>query len=601
MKLVYLHGVGDGDVDRGWLAGLNEGLEAQKLSPISDDDIIAPLYADILLSPDAEAPIPKPTAQGAKADVSAERAEFLNRQIEAARAVGADPSVQSLGFPLLDVEPPEWALGKLKGALPEKLFANEIGQIKAYAYQKGIRGAVLQRVLSQLPAEGEVVIVGHSLGSVVTVDLISRLPRNIDVRRVVTIGSPANTALFTTSRRELIGNFPYGSTDSWLNFFSPRDPVTRARGLAGVFADVQDFRVDIGGAGHRSKVYLRNTAVARAVGTAFHSSPLTPPRTSRVTTSLNDDLAALILELHFRYAVRDAITDKKVQPRYAEAARIKRAELVAEIWEADSNGIPLPREFHQLAEGKTPGIPNYWTVKGLIEQLTILALSDLIAPFEIDIEDAAFKALPSIASKSGLPPGFGGELESVVRAFNATITKMTKPGANWGRIAFAAAGVAVIAIAPYSLFALAPTGAAGAAALSGGLAALGPGGMAGGIAAIGGIAGTGAAITTAAAVGGRVDGARLNSGQLLLATAVAYAQHKFGHDYDEDIWRKATAVSAELSAQVNTVEPISDPKSRSLTALIAERDLARNLVTFLESNGLVPADAQQIDLENDQR
>ena len=597
MKLVYLHGVGDGDVDRGWLTGLNEGLKAQKLPPISEDDVIAPLYADILSSADAEAAVPKPTSHGDKIDVLTERAQFLNRQIEASRAVGADPSVQSLGFPLMDVDPPDWALGKLKGALPEKLFAGQIGQIKAYAYQRGIRGAVLQHVLSHIPDGEEIVIVGHSLGSVVTVDLLSRLPQDIDVRRVVTIGSPANTKLFTASRRELIGNFPYSSIDSWLNFFSPRDPITRARGLAGVFADVQDFRVDIGQAGHGSNFYLQNRAVARAVGTAFHQSKLTPARTSRVTTALTDDLAALILELHFRYAVRASITDRKVKARYSEAVRSKRADLVAQIWDADANGIPLPREFHKLAEGETPDVPNYWSTPRLIEQLTILALSDLIAPFEIDIEDAGLKAIPHISKKVGLTKDFALELQEIIRGFNETITKMTKPGANWGRIAFAAAGVAVIAIAPYSLVALAPAGAAGAAALTGGLAALGPGGMVGGIAAIGGIAGTGAAITTAAAVGGRVDGARLNSGQLLLACAVAYAQRSLGHDYDDDIWLKASAVAAELEAQVNTVEAISDPKSRSLSALIAERDLAQNLVTFLEAKDLMPADTPTPALE----
>ncbi|OZG26375.1 hypothetical protein BH683_023675 [Williamsia sp. 1138] len=308
-------------------------------------------------------------------------------------------------------------------------------------------------------------------------------------------------------------------------------------------------------------------------------------------------MAALILELHFRYAVRDSINDKKVSARYSEAIRIKRADLVAQIWDADANGIPLPRELHKLAEGDTPKIPDHWTVAGLIEQLTILALSDLIAPFEIDIDDAAFKALPIISEKAGQSTSFGPELRSIVRVFNESITKMTKPGANWGRIAFAAAGVAVIAIAPYSLIALAPAGAAGAAALTGGLAALGPGGMVGGLAAIGGIASTGAAITTAAAVGGRGERGQLNSGQLLLATAVAFAQKSFGHEFDDAIWLKASAAAAELSAQTNTVEAISDSKSRSLSALISERDLAQNLITFMEANDLTPAATPQLALE----
>ena len=84
---------------------------------------------------------------------------------------------------------------------------------------------------------------------------------------------------------------------------------------------------------------------------------------------------------------------------------------------------------------------------------------------------------------------------------------------------------------------------------------------------------------------------------MLLACAVAYAQKCLGHDYDDDIWLTASAVAAELAAQVNTVEAISDPKSRSLSALIAERDLAQNLVAFLEAEDLTPADTPTLSLE----
>ncbi|WP_045194200.1 hypothetical protein [Rhodococcus sp. B7740] len=114
--------------------------------------------------------------------------------------------------------------------------------------------------------------------------------------------------------------------------------------------------------------------------------------------------------------------------------------------------------------------------------------------------------------------------------------------------------------------------------------------MAGGIATIGGIAGTGAAITTAATVSGRRNTQRLSSEELLLAVAVAYAQKVLGHDFDEDLWDKASTAETELAAQINSVEGISDPKAPSVTAMIAERDTTQNLRKFMEANNLAPVD-----------
>ncbi|AJW38078.1 hypothetical protein NY08_45 [Rhodococcus sp. B7740] len=471
MKLIYLHGVGDGDISQGWFKALNKSLAEEGMPTIDSSDVIAPKYSDLLSSMDSEESIPKVTVNGEKSDRSVERAQFVSRQIEAARAVGADPSVRSLGFPLPDFDAPDAALGAIAKAVPGWLFADEIKQIQAYVHRRGLRGAVLTRVLEAIPKRGEIVIVGHSLGSVVTVDVLSRLPRHVSVRRVVTIGSPANSGLFAVSRDELIGNFPYATTNSWLNFFSGQDPVTRGRGLASVFSDVQDFRVDIGVIGHGSTAYLRRKPVARAVGNAFHQSALTPRRTTKVTTALTDDTAALILELHFRYAVREAISDQKLKARFTEATRIKRQDLVAQIREADAAGVPIPRELHQLTEGTTPQVPNYWSTTSIIEQLTILAFSDLTTPFEIDIADCGFKALPIIAEQIGLTRTFGETLADAIRTFNGRMTKLAKPGTNWQKWAIAGAGVAVIAIAPIGLIALAPAGVAGAAAMTGGLAA----------------------------------------------------------------------------------------------------------------------------------
>ena len=49
MKVVFLHGVGDGSADMEWLEGLNQGLSQVGAAPVELDSIIAPQY-DLLLN-----------------------------------------------------------------------------------------------------------------------------------------------------------------------------------------------------------------------------------------------------------------------------------------------------------------------------------------------------------------------------------------------------------------------------------------------------------------------------------------------------------------------------------------------------------------------
>ncbi len=76
--------------------------------------------------------------------------------------------------------------------------------------------------------------------------------------------------------------------------------------------------------------------------------------------------------------------------------------------------------------------------------------------------------------------------------------------------------------------------------------------------------------------------------ELLLAVAVAYAQKALAQDFDEDLWSKASTAVAELSAQINTIEALSDAKAPSVVAMIAERDMTQNLLQFIEAEDLTP-------------
>lgn len=577
MKLVYLHGVGDGGVDKAWLAALNRQLIDEGIAEIAEGDVIAPNYSDLLALGGDDASLPRTTP--VEGDSKSARAEFQARQLRGLRSIGRDPSAQAMGFGgVVDASNPAWVGGAAK-MVPDAA-KRVVAQVNHYVNSPGLRAAVVRRVIASLPGSGEVVLVGHSLGSAVAIDVITRLPGELSVQRFVTIGSPASSKIFSTTSRQLIANFPYARVGDWINFFSPRDPVTRGSGLSTVFSDVRDVRVNIGKTAHSSDRYFGNPAVARAVGKAFHTSIRAPRRTTRVTTALTDETASKILEIHYNYALESSL-QKSTMAKFAEAVRIRREDLVAQIWEANAEGLPLPREFHRLAEGELPVLPDYWTTSQLVEELTILALSNTVSPFEIEVKQAVrIEAVRSVLGALGRQPAIADEISTAIKQVHGCLGSN---GSRWGKVAAVGAGVALIALGPISLAAVAPAGLAGGAALTSGLAALGPGGMVGGIATVSGLTSTGAAVTTAASVR-KHSAVNSDAATFIVRTIAAWAQCSLNLDYDEDLWAELTAMHGELSAEVNLLAPISDSDSPSLKALHDQINVITKLVDFLEDH-----------------
>ncbi|RPA59069.1 alpha/beta hydrolase [Gordonia oryzae] len=581
MKLVFLHGVGDGGRDRAWLRALNRRLAQEGLDPIPEDDVIAPYYADMLATSGIRADLPKVTTTKESSDAKA-RAHFQTRQMTALRSVGRDPNAQVLGWGgVLDAGNPAWVQGAARFAPGEAKHV--VGQVNRYVNSKGLRGAIVRKVLGKLPPDGEVVLVGHSLGSVVAIDVISRLPSNIRVKRFITIGSPVSSKIFGQSSGQLIANFPYADVDDWLNMFSPRDPITRGRGLSTAFSDVRDIRVNIGKTAHSADRYFDNSAVARAVSLAFHRARSGDRRTTRVTTALTDETASKLLEMHYCYALEAGLT-KGTKARFAEAVRIRREDLVEQIWEANEEGMPLPREFHTLAEGELPHLPDYWSNTQLVEELTVLALSNPISPFEIDVDEGVrAEAVRSVLTALGRDPKIADRIKDAVKEVAGFLRKS---GVRWGQVAAVGAGLAIVAIAPLSLAAVAPAGLAGGAALTSSLAAFGPGGMIGGIATVSGITSTGAAVTTAAAVMRRKSpGADVAT--FVLRVTAAYAQATLGLEYDQELFSALAEARSDISAEINQLSGISDKKAPALAALVEQEEILERLSELLEMKDLV--------------
>ncbi|MBK9698225.1 MAG: hypothetical protein IPO80_12885 [Propionibacteriaceae bacterium] len=68
-----------------------------------------------------------------------------------------------------------------------------VDDAKRYADDKNVRDSVQHVVvtaLEQIPPHSSVVLVAHSLGSVVAVDVLKKLPGDLRIEVLITIGSP---------------------------------------------------------------------------------------------------------------------------------------------------------------------------------------------------------------------------------------------------------------------------------------------------------------------------------------------------------------------------------------------------------------------------
>lgn len=90
MKVAFLHGIGDGDPDRGWMDGLNRGLLSIGHPPIDESQVIAPRYAGLLETNGVSAKMPDITYK--PKDDPRPRCEFERRQAAIYRMLRDEPT-----------------------------------------------------------------------------------------------------------------------------------------------------------------------------------------------------------------------------------------------------------------------------------------------------------------------------------------------------------------------------------------------------------------------------------------------------------------------------------------------------------------------------
>ncbi|MFI7700533.1 trypsin-like serine peptidase [Nonomuraea sp. NPDC049480] len=236
--LVFLHGRSQQGRDpeqlrRYWTAGLNGGLTRAGLPTIEPADVWFPFYGDRLAQalqgreaiPRTREEIVADPAEAAAPRAGTTRRLYEQLIVEAAGRTGM-PAGRAVPQEGLD-DAVHQGLGWLAATtgLDRLVIAAVFGDVAAYLDDQPIRESVLDCVMETLPQSGRLTLVSHSLGTVVAMDVLTRLDPGVNVGLLVTAGSPLG--LDSVFQRLLCGGPKRPDrVVRWFNAWCPTDPVS---------------------------------------------------------------------------------------------------------------------------------------------------------------------------------------------------------------------------------------------------------------------------------------------------------------------------------------------------------------------------------------
>jgi hypothetical protein len=295
---------------RSWLAGLAKGLVLARQAPIAEAQMYFPFYGNRFAGliedhersggrpPDLEVanPVVK-TGQDLVLEAAAElgfRAErelaYLSPEL-AAEAAERDPA-RELGWrDALRVPIVRSALQFLgrKTGVPEWLIEEFMRDVAYYLEDQRMRNAVLEIVRKEAERaqaqHDDVVVIGHSLGSVVAYNFLQGQDGQRRVRLLVTAGSPLGYPIVQNNLPGRDGGAklpvppvePRGDSPSWVNAYDVRDVVALVHPLKKLFADgqtkIRDEITHNPSGAHSIEDYLADPDVAGPIGAAVDRLP----------------------------------------------------------------------------------------------------------------------------------------------------------------------------------------------------------------------------------------------------------------------------------------------------------------------------------------
>lgn len=575
IPIVFLPGIGDGGISGAWRDALKQAVRAAGYPGLADQQFVAPRYtAPLKEYTSSSAHPPKwTTTKLPAADADRERWEYERRQASLERLLSAEGSRDNL------FEIPQWFVEQAR-----KWFAEANG----YVRDQGRRNRILNYVLDSLPVPGEAVIVGHSLGSLIAIDLLDHLPQNFTVRRLVTIGSPAGHVAMHHPER-LLRTFPLSRVKSWVNLWSTGDQVPFGKGIGQLFPQALDVRIDLGLGEHSAEKYLSHRTAAVAVGDAIFGSlsrEIAPVETA-VDCPLSEHEKAIVVGLAYGHLLADELAgDAAKQARYRAALDdVQRSVIAATARVCNEERRAVPKGLAMLADGRRPGPGSLLDVRDSAPVMLSVASHNVIAPYEIDVgKKASKKALEHLAEFLVYPSSRGASVYEALM----TARKTVNPNSLWPRILLAVVGGVLLLAAPVGLALAAPAGLGGGAAIVAALAAFGPGGMVGGLVTAAALASAGAGTTVAAALASSSSPPEMLEAALVQQLATAIARAALKDPRDDESWSVLSNLETEIARELQRLQPYSDEKAPIVKSLQRKAAAVRRTLSYMVKKGLVP-------------
>jgi len=585
--LLFLHGVGDGDMEDGWRNALSQALEQLGYSSLDEVQVIAPKYAHALKGTDLTQQIPDFTIKQPAREAARQNRRDFERRIGAVefrlgRHDGGNTIIGTDAYIGAAVATPPFA------------------QARNYLTKKEIRAQVLHRILDAVPQSGKIVIVGHSLGSVIAADLLRRLPAGLEVAGMVTIGSPLAHGSFDVEDLRAALSEPPTNLLWWVNFWNAPDLVAAHRGVSSMVPWIIDFRIDTKAVllpAHAAVGYLANEAVTAAIGYALFGSlskDLVPVETA-LDAVLDPAERVALVALRYAHLMKSRLKGDQ-QDRFIGALRNVQATVVQEIiTRALNENRRLPEMVTRLAFDLSD--PNAILPEPLPSQhlsradavvlMTVLAAENVIRPFEIEIaRDKWQETMADLSAEMGLSSRYGSDVFAAAKEARRALSGGLK--VNWVKFGALGAGAAAIVVATGGLALAAGAGLAGAAVITSALAAFGPGGMLGGLLTAGTLLTAGGG-GIAFGLAGAATTAETLEAVIERRLAAEILRKKQGLEPDPTAWTVLTDIEREVRREHERLDELSDENAPALKDLKRKIIAVERALKYLRDNQLEPA------------
>jgi len=292
VTMVFVHGRGQEFQDpavlaRSWQASLAAGLIKAGMAPLADAPTVFPYYGNLLYQITAqvardpielEAMPAGPDEPGPFHPYLPEDGGRLEREVLADMATVARPTAaEEEAFGLDRVL--SWGAARdtltwiaRNTRVDQAIITDYLRDVAVYLTRA--RSQVLDLVREAIPPGVPVVLVSHSLGTVVARDLLDDAQLRDRVMLWVTAGSPLG---LDAVQKNLLTKGAHNPGVSWVSAYDVHDIVALGHPLLpGWGPPLSDVRVDNGDSPHSIERYLAHPEVAGPIGTAVRASRSAP-------------------------------------------------------------------------------------------------------------------------------------------------------------------------------------------------------------------------------------------------------------------------------------------------------------------------------------